>query len=168
MVNSAKTEPSGVPYPRQFEAMAAPRQAHDESAASPTIAKTNPRNRSLNARREAARIGERCKVLAARSIGHHRREAARRSHSTAPREAAQEAARNMAQGAARSIAQEAARNTHTGQRRVGRSGDRQRNLIRRRGQQKAVGPKAVGAQVLRPHSAHKTRRASRLCRQISK
>jgi hypothetical protein len=71
---------------------------------------------TLNARREAARIGERCKVLAARSIGHHHREVARRDHGTAPRrEATQEAARNMAQGAASSIAQGAARNTRTGQ-----------------------------------------------------
>jgi hypothetical protein len=79
----------------------------------------------LNGRREAARIGERRKVLAARNTDHHHREVARRDDSTAPRrEAAQEAARNRVQGAVGSIAQEAARNTHTGQRQAGRSGDR--------------------------------------------
>jgi hypothetical protein len=80
------------------------------------------------------------KVLAARCIG---LEAARRSRrSIAPRRvAAQEAPRNMmAQEAARSIAPEAESNTHIGQRESDRSGDRQRNRIRRRGQQKAAGP----------------------------
>jgi hypothetical protein len=60
-------------------------------------------------------------------IGHHR-------------EAAQEVARSTGQEPAHSIAQEAARNTHTGQQQAGRSGDRQRNRTRRRGQQKAAGP----------------------------
>jgi hypothetical protein len=78
----------------------------------------------FNALREVARIGERCE---ARSIGHYHLEAARMTRSIAHRREA----------AARNMAQEAARNTRTGQ---GRSGDRQRNRIRRRGQQKAVGP----------------------------
>jgi hypothetical protein len=63
------------------------------------------RRATLNARREAARIVERCNVLAARSIGHPRLEVARRSRSTAPR---REAARNMT---VRNIAPEAARIT---------------------------------------------------------
>jgi len=63
------------------------------------------------------------------------------SRSIAPRrEVAQEAARNMAEEAARSIAQGAARNTRTGQRQAGRSADPRPSRIRRRGQQKAVGP----------------------------
>ena len=78
------------------------------------------------------------KVLAARRIG---LEAARRS--IAPRRvAARKAPRNMAQEAVRSIAPESERKTHIGigQRESDRSGDRQRNRIRRRGQQKAAGP----------------------------
>ena len=65
---------------------------------------------------------ERCKVLAARSIGHPHLEVARN------------------QEVVRSIAPEAGRNTHIGQRQSDRSGDRQRNRIHRRGQQKAAGP----------------------------
>jgi len=45
-----------------------------------------------------------------------------------------------AQEVARSTGQEAARNTRIGQRQAARSGDRQRHRIRRRAQQKAVGP----------------------------
>ena len=68
-------------------------------------------------------------------IGHHQEAAQEVARSTG-----QEAARSTGQEAARSIAQEAARNTRIGQRQAARSGDRQRHRIRRRAQQKAVGP----------------------------